>query len=939
MTFNTIQNNFASGELSPNLWGRVDRPFYKSGLEVCRNFTPLLTGGCFFRPGFEYSIHSRLNNPARGLPYRFNIDQAYTLEFTDYKLRIHRNGGVILETAITVTGVSQANPGIVTATSHGFSDGDEVYFTGIVGMEALNSQFFLVNNATTHTFTLTDVDGAPIDTTDADAYVSGGTVARVYEIDSPYLAEDIRRVKYCGTADLMYMYHPDYEPRVLIRAGNTSWTLETYNRYSSTKVITAISKANPGMITSTDHGFVGGERIYLSHIKGMTELNETEFLLQYDGTATFSLKTLAGVAVDTSAYTIYESGGDIALVRKAPQTITAITQADPGVITLAAHGLETADKIYVYDIAGMTELNTRYFWVTKIDANTFSLTDEAGASIDTSGYTAYTSGGKITYISGLFTKIGDFPGACGLYGGRFVAGGSDNDPDVFWLSKGPDAETGAAQYNDFTIGTEDTAGMVYTLTSQNFTADRIRWFSGTPNFMILGTTGGVYKANGGVDGSAITPTAISVTPISSVGVADLMPLFINNQTYYLEQGSLTLRAFGYSLLEDTYKSFDKNILAEDITSGGIIQLAYAKGRPELVYAVREDGVLLSCTILEQDDVAGWARQIVGGGGKVLSIVTESQATGFDRVGVFVERTIDGQTRRYIEYRVEDPIVPRESDYFTTGTAQVADLVKHRKLLFEAQKQFVRLDSALVLDNTQTVAITLSALTGDTVTVTAASSLFTSDDTGKYIYVKFVTGEETGIGETYQFNSATEIVMRVKEVFSALTFATGAWYFAGGVVRGLGHLEGETVSILADGGVHADKDVADGEIILDYPVRYAIIGLKYTGIIRTLDLELTTASGPAQSRLRNVERLFFKLRNTLGGKYGATLRGLYTLTEMSYRKAGQSSYDRPPALFSGLKQVPIRDTWANEKKIYVVQDQPLPMQILAILPAEDIGEAE
>jgi hypothetical protein len=155
----------------------------------------------------------------------------------------------------------------------------------------------------------------------------------------------------------------------------------------------------------------------------------------------------------------------------------------------------------------------------------------------------------------------------------------------------------------------------------------------------------------------------------------------------------------------------------------------------LVYAVRSDGVLLTCTILEQDDVAGWARHPIGGNGKVLSVVTESKSTGFDRVGLVVERTIDGVTRRYMEYLSSDPQIPDFSDYYTTEDSKKTDTSVFEKLLFELQKQFIRLDSALVLDTTQSVALTLGAVSGNGVTVTAASPLFSASDVGKNDFCK------------------------------------------------------------------------------------------------------------------------------------------------------------------------------------------------------------
>lgn len=955
MAINFLQNNFASGELSPEVWGRTDRPFYKNGLEICRNFTPLLTGGCRFRPGSEFSVHTRLNSDAWGIPFRFNISQAYSLEFTNLKLRIHHDGGVLLETAKTITGLVVAT-GVITSATHGFETDDEIYIDTLVGPAELNKQFYRVVKVDANTFTLKDVDGTAIDTTGMTAYSSGGTAARVYEIASPYTAAEAPQIKYCGTADLMYLFHPSHEPRVLIRSGAVSWSLAAYTRYSSQWTINAITQASPGVITTTTpHTLVTGDRIYLSQIAGMTELNQTEYLAQYISATTFSLKTLAGDAVNTGSYKAYVSGGKVAIVRDVGLAITGITKAAAGVVTIAGHGLATYDKIFITGIVGMTELNDQFFWVKKIDANTFSLTTELGVDINTTGYTTWSSGGTASLIHGLFTKIGDFPGAGGFYGGRMAIGGTDNDPDVFWLSRGPDTETGETQYDDFSIGTADTDGMVWVLSSQNLQAHRIYWFTGTPKFLVVGTSSGLYKVNGGQDGDAITPTAIHSDAVSSIGAADMMPLMVGSQTYYIEQGGRTLRSFGYSLMEDSYKAFDKSVISDEISYPGIIQLAYAKGRPEVIFAVRSDGVLLSCTILEADDVAGWARHYIGGDGIVLSIVTEPQTSGFDRVGVFVERTIDSHTRRYIEYFADDPMIPDPSDYYSGAANEEDDAEVFGKIAFELQKQFIRLDSALVRDTTQTVALTLSAVSGATVTATAGAAAFSAASVGQYIYAKFLTGSEAGIAIITGYTSPTVVTVEVKETFSATTFAASAWYLTDQTITGLGHLEGETVGVLTDGAIHPDCTVTDGAITLDYPSRYVIIGEKYWGFGRTLDFDIPGVPGTSIGRRKTVEKLFVKLRNTLGGKFGVSYKGLYDLTyggrfgtsvggmytliELMYRRSESSYYDRPPMLFTGLKDIPIKDGYATEKHFYFLQELPLPMEILAVLPSVDIGEEE
>lgn len=77
-----------------------------------------------------------------------------------------------------------------------------------------------------------------------------------------------------------------------------------------------------------------------------------------------------------------------------PQAITAITRADPGVVTSAGHGLELGDVAKLSGIVGMTQLNDLLVVPDNPDTNTFEL-----AEIDTSDYTAYVSGGIVQTVN------------------------------------------------------------------------------------------------------------------------------------------------------------------------------------------------------------------------------------------------------------------------------------------------------------------------------------------------------------------------------------------------------------------------------------------------------------------------------------------------------------------------------------------------------------
>lgn len=162
------------------------------------------------------------------------------------------------------------------------------------------------------------------------------------------------------------------------------------------KTITAITAADPPVVTSATHGFSDGDEVRITEVVGMVEVNKVPF-------------TVGEVATNT-----FELFGNI----KITAAISAATRANPVVITAAAHGLSNTDEILIINVLGMTELNGNGYTVANKTANTFELSGVNGTSyttytsggdihpaIDASGYSAYVSAGvareRVTTLSGL----------------------------------------------------------------------------------------------------------------------------------------------------------------------------------------------------------------------------------------------------------------------------------------------------------------------------------------------------------------------------------------------------------------------------------------------------------------------------------------------------------------------------------------------------------
>lgn len=205
--------------------------------------------------------------------------------------------------------------------------------------------------------------------------------------------------------------------RALSRVGQPRLTVQT------AKATTGATAANPIVVTCTAHGFLDGDYVLFTNYDMMTQINGRVFQITSVTTNTFAL-----LDEDGSTYTA-ETGGNVAKITTikalqvafdawkgpagdgvrdevlqmhpwksvttrtrlarlaAAKTITGATAANPVMITSAAHGYATNDFVKLENLGGMVEVNDRFFSITVLTANTFSI------GVDGTAFTAYTSGG------------------------------------------------------------------------------------------------------------------------------------------------------------------------------------------------------------------------------------------------------------------------------------------------------------------------------------------------------------------------------------------------------------------------------------------------------------------------------------------------------------------------------------------------------------------
>jgi hypothetical protein len=730
--------NFTGGELSPRLDGRNDLAKYASGCKTLQNMIVYPHGSAARRSGTSFV--AEVENSAektRLIPFEFSTTQTYILEFGNEYIRFYKDGGAILEANKTITGITQADPGVVSITSHGFSNGDTIVISGVVGMTEVNGKRFKVANVNTNDFELQDIDGVDVDTTSFTAYASGGVANRVYQIATTYLTADLFQIKYAQSADVMYLCHPEYSVKKLSRTGHTSWTI-------------------------TEVDFTNGP--YLDD-------NVTAVTFS---TSAHTVGTLRDLTASTATFASTDVGR-LVRFRDGYGEITAFTSSTVVVIT-------------IIEDMGSTSSSTDW---------------SLGAFSDTTGY----------------------PSCVTFYEQRLVFAGTEAQPQTLYFSRSGDYEN-MFENRGGTIADDDA--IIYTIASNQVNA--IRFLSATRT-LIVGTVGGEFSVSGGGSDDPVTPTNILIKKQSNHGCANIDAIPVGNVTLFLQRAKRKIRELAYNFDVDGYVAPDMTILAEHISESGVNEMSYQQEPNQIIWGVREDGQLIGLTYQREQQVVAWHRHIFGGAFSTGTAVCETIATiptndKEYQTWVIVKRTIDGVTRRYVEYL-------NQFDFDE-----------------DDETSFNFLDSQLSYDGSATTTIS-----------------------------------------------------------------------------NLDHLEGQVVSVLANGSAHPDRTVTNGSITLARSSTKVKVGLPYTSILQTMRIDAGSQNGTSQAKTKRIYNITVRLYESLGVEVGPDLNNMESIP---FRSSAQLM-NTPIPVFTGDKEVEFRGNYETDGYIYVRQTQPLPLTVLSLYP--------
>lgn len=265
---------------------------------------------------------------------------------------------------------------------------------------------------------------------------------------------------------------------------------------------------------------------------------------------------------------------------------------------------------------------------------------------------------------GAWGEENGYPSCVTFFEDRLFFGGARNLTQRIDGSRAGDYETFSPTSIDTGTVTDDMA-LAITVNASDVNA--IRWMVDDEKGLLCGTVGGEWIIRPSSLSEAMTPTNVTAKRSTSFGSSDTQAKRVGRAAIYIQRSGRKVRELAYVYEVDGFRSPDMTALSEHITKPSLTEIEFQQEPFSIIWFVRADGVLVGLTYERDHDVIGWHRHLIGGAFGTGNAVVESLSCipnpdgSADELTIIVKRTINGATRRYIEY-----MTPRFDEETTTN---------------------------------------------------------------------------------------------------------------------------------------------------------------------------------------------------------------------------------------------------------------------------------
>jgi len=877
-----IQTNFTAGEWSPMLEGRVDLAKYANALYKMENFVILPHGPASFRTGTRFIKETKISSTAsRLIPFIASVDDAYILEFGALYIRVYK---------------------------------------------------------------------------DQDQVESGSAA---YEITSPYAAADVQDIRYTQSADVLYLFHKDYAPYKLSRVDDTDWTLAAINFRpppTSEVGIEPAATLTPSATTGAGITLTASVNVFLAGDVGRVITSGTA---RAAITGYTSAQVVTADVIDDFADTSAIASGSWTMQGSPTATIAPSSNSPEGSITTITSSGETEAVTNLVTVGGSdwvaSASGTAEYYLKSAAAGYQSAIpdriylegDEASSgSLGTLGTKQWGWGDNDTLgYDTIYIRLHDGADPNGLSDADDVSCAAVGAGiDVFRTSdvgKYIRLNGGFVKITSFTSSTEIKAEIIKEMTSTY-----ISWATGTSYYV-----GNTVKNNANYYRCLDDHTAGTFATDLASGKWTLTSSSNDKTLSWTMEEEIWNATNGYPSYGTFYE--DRLICADGENIRGSKTGDYENFTPGT-----DDDDSLDFTIAgRQINKIEWLEPreslIVGTNGSEWKLSPESTTEALTPTNV--------SAKQQTNYGCADimPITVGHSTLFVQRA-----LRKIREFTWQLETEgYVAPDMTLLAEHITEGDIAEMAYQQEPYSIVwvrladgglvAMTYLRDQDVVGWHKHpingdvesIACIPGD--GYDELWMIvkrtinGSSVRYVEMLEEFFhdDAETFednnGLNAFFVDCGItynstatttITGLDHLEGETVAVLADGGVRENATVSGGSITLSRSASVVHVGLAYTGLLQTMRPEVGFKEGTWQGEIKRINGATIRVYESGTFKFGRDASHL----DNALFKTSDVAMGTPPALFTGDKKISYEGSYDTDARLMIVQDKPLPLTVVAII---------
>ena len=877
------RDSFNGGKQTPKLRGHTRAPRSDSAYTDGLNVVPSKYGPLDRRGGTERISGSNSSGwsgkKSHMLKFEYNDEQVYQLEFSYQsraKLRVYVDKALVLVPGTldgagigyqTITAIENLGPSpfqVDVADATGFTINKEVSFSVSSGATELDGKVATVVAVNTGSVDI-EFFGLPDYTNGAIS----GTIREVFEIDLPYSDADLFktdgtfRIDVTRSNDVMYLYHPDYNTRILARTADDVWTLtksvDLHGPFLDDNDNTDIVMACDEWVVGTD---ADSNPINLSRVRARDLQDKT--YIGWDGVDT-------DVFVATDAVSVANGG--------LPNQLGAVhSPASGATFTNGGTGSEAGRQLKVLISGSSSHSMFRWRYLTIVafisDHEVWVTRDDDEPRWSTASKYHGAPNQKRDNIDqrakqwalGAFSSTTGFPSTCAIHDARVVAGNTAAEPRTVHAT-----QTGF--FSDTRMGweTHDRQGNVFN--DFGFKAHigggdsaPIQWLETINRQLGVGTTGHVGSLRAIDEKLGFAPGNIGYASHVNIGSKSIQPIRVNNTLIFVSRSGRKLYELSYDLASNGLDTREITELAEDATRSGIIDIAYQQEPEGFIWLVLADGSLTGVTYDRKGDILAVHEHNLGGQNQSTSgalndldshVRSISVIPTSDGLSEELWLIVDRQTNAGL------PSLPTSLVQRVTGSVEVMSPIHDDTVDIKdatLYDSYLKTSSTIVaMGIASDGEITSGTVPANNTIVLISGSVpttgYTDEPENHYYkienggtdYLRSISGGAVDFGQAFTAN-----LQPVSTTFSGLEI------FAG-----------KTISICADGRKLDDQIVYSGDNILanaEYGAN-VIFGYDYKSWVEIQNIEGGQPGASTQGRLGTIIKLFIRVMNSLGVEYG------------------------------------------------------------------------